>query len=539
MFLPNTLLFYLSYICFVLYTLPIRIVVVLKVSGGSGSTMATRNGKKKEGHIVMAPFMAQGHLIPFLALARQIQERSSFNITIATTPLNIQYLQSAISTTFSNSSNNNISLAELPFNCTQHGLPPNIENTEKLPFTDMIKLFHASLSLEAPLRSLVSKITTEEGHPPLCIISDVFLGWVTNVAKSLGTRNITFTTCGAYGTLAYISIWSNLPHRKTDSDEFWVPGFPQSYRFHRSQLHRFIRYADGSDSWSKFFPPQIALSMKSNGWICNTVEKIEPLGLQLLRDYIGLPVWTVGPLLPPPSAALKGSNSKYRAGKEPGIALEACIEWLDLKDEKSVLYISFGSQNTISASQMMALAEGLEESGRPFVWVIRPPFGFDTNGEFREEWLPEGFEERMRNSKRGLLVHKWGPQLEILSHKSTGIFLSHCGWNSVMESLIHGVPILGWPLAAEQAFNAKMLVEEMGVGVELTRTVETVISGEDVKKVIEMVMDQEGKGKEMKEKANEIAIHMREATVEKGEEKGSSVRAMDDFVRTILQSKAL
>ncbi|WJX64408.1 hypothetical protein P8452_49190 [Trifolium repens] len=484
---------------------------------------------KKKGHIVMIPFMAHGHLIPFLALARKIQETTnSFTITIATTPLNIQHLKSAISTTISS-----INLAELSFNHSQHGLPPNIENTEKLPLTDVIKLFHASTSLETPLSSLILKIIEQEGQPPVCIISDVFLGWVTNVAKSLGTRNITFTTCGAYGTMAYISIWSNLPHRKTDSDEFSVPGFPKNYRFHKSQMHRYLRQADGTDTWSKFFISQIALSMKSDGWICNTVEEIETFGLQLLRNYLQLPIWCVGPLLP--STTIKGSNSKHRAGKESGIALEECIEWLDLKEENSVLYISFGSQNTISASQMMALAEGLEESEKLFIWVIRPPFGFDMNGEFKAEWLPERFEERMKHSKRGLLVHKWGPQLEILLHKSTGAFLSHCGWNSVLESLSFGVPIIGWPLAAEQAYNAKMLVEEMGVSVQLTRTVESVISKEDVKRVIEIVMDQEGTGKEIKDKANEIAVHMREATLEKGEEKGSSLRAMDDFVRTILQ----
>lgn len=184
---------------------------------------------EKKPHIVMTPFMAHGHLIPFLALARKIQETATtFKITIATTPLNIQHLKSAISNTFSSSNNDiSINLAELPFNHSQYGLPPNVENTEKLPLTDIIKLFHASTSLEAPLSSLISKITQQEGQPPICIISDVFLGWATNVAKSLGTRNISFTTCGAYGTLAYISIWCNLPHRKTDSDEFWVPGTPK------------------------------------------------------------------------------------------------------------------------------------------------------------------------------------------------------------------------------------------------------------------------------------------------------------------------
>ncbi|KAG2391050.1 hypothetical protein LR48_Vigan07g042500 [Vigna angularis] len=484
---------------------------------------------KKNGHIVMIPFMAQGHIIPFLQLARQIKHKTTLNITIANTPLNIQYLRSALSST----SPDQIRLAELHFNSTQHGLPPNVENTEKLPLSHIGKLFNSSLSLEAPLRSLIAQITEEEGHPPLCLISDVFLGWVNSVATSLCIRNLCFTTCGAYGTLAYISIWSNLPHRKTDSDMFWVPGFPQNYRFHRTQLHKFLRQADGTDEWSQFFIPQIALSMNSDGWICNTVEEIEPLGLQLLRKYVQRPVWTVGPLLP------SAKGSKHRAGKESGIALEACMEWLDLKDENSVVYVSFGSQNTISASQMMALAEGLEESGRSFIWVVRPPVGFDIDGEFKEEWLPKGFEERMRDTKKGLLVQKWGPQLEILSHKSTGVFLSHCGWNSVLESLGHGVPMIGWPLAAEQAYNVKMLVEEMGVAVELTRTVESTITGEVVQKVIDIVMDQEGKGKDMKDRANEIAAHMRDATTEKGEEKGSSVRAMDDLVTTILSPKPL
>ncbi|CAL0321554.1 unnamed protein product [Lupinus luteus] len=138
--------------------------------------------RKGEGyHIVLVPFTAHGHIIPFLALARQIRERTNLTITIATTPLNIQYLHSAISS----SPHNNIHLAELPFNSNLNGLPSNIENIEKLPLPHITKLFHASKSLGTPLRSLLSKITQQEGHPPLCIISDVFLGWVSNVVKVL------------------------------------------------------------------------------------------------------------------------------------------------------------------------------------------------------------------------------------------------------------------------------------------------------------------------------------------------------------------
>ena len=488
----------------------------------------------------MLPFMAHGHLIPFLALARQIQQRTGFTITIASTKLNIQYLRSTISTDSNSQSLFNIRFAELPFNSTDHDLPPNSENTENLSLGNIGKLFHASISLKDPVLHLVNDIIHQEGKPPLCIISDVFFGWATELAKSVNTVNVTFTTGGAYGTLAYVSVWLNLPHRSSDSDEFKVPGFPESYRFHRSQLHQYIRDADGKDLWSRFMQTQISQSFGSIGWLCNSVEEIEPLGFDLLRKYLRLPVWSIGPLIPP--VLLKNTSSsgvsfsKQHAGKRPGLTTEKCIEWLDLHGPGSVLYISFGSQNTIGLSQMMELAIGLEDSGVSFIWVIRPPIGFDMKSEFRDEWLPEGFEERMKQSKRGLLVRNWAPQLDILSHKSTGAFLSHCGWNSVLESLSQGVPILGWPMAAEQAYNSKMLMEEMGASVELTRGSQGIIVGKEVKRVIELVLEKEGKGKDMRNKAVEVKKQLRAAVSDETQNKGSSVKAMDDFVRTILSN---
>jgi hypothetical protein len=126
---------------------------------------------------------------------------------------------------------------------------------------------------------------------------------------------------------------------------------------------------------------------------------------------------------------------------------------------RSVLYVSFGSQNSITSGQTRELALGLEASGRPFLWVVRPPLEFDAKDGFNPEWLPAGFEARAR---MGLLVRGWAPQEQVLAHPSSGAFLSHCGWNSVLKSLSRGVPLLGWPLGAEQFFKAK-LVAEWGV----------------------------------------------------------------------------
>ncbi|KAJ6683849.1 hypothetical protein OIU85_007536 [Salix viminalis] len=241
---------------------------------------------KSNEQIVMLPFLAHGHLIPFIALARQIHQATGFRISIASTPLNIQYLSSTFNSSSDEPENDHITLLELPFCSADNGLPPNTESTENLSLDAIGKFLSASQSLRAPFHSLVSDISAKQGHPPLCIISDVFFGWASEVANSLGTVNVTFSTGGAYGTLAYSSIWLNLPHRgRGDSDEFYSPGFPDRCRFHITQLHHFLRNADGTDSWSKFFQSQISFSMQSAGWLCNTVEEFEPAGLEWLREF--------------------------------------------------------------------------------------------------------------------------------------------------------------------------------------------------------------------------------------------------------------
>ncbi|KAJ8431464.1 hypothetical protein Cgig2_014957 [Carnegiea gigantea] len=454
-------------------------------------------------HILMLPFMAQGHIRPFIELAHRLQARTQtrtrthFTITILTTPLNADLIRRQLTTT------STIQIAELPFNAADHGLPAGVENTDKLPFSLIVTLFHASSSLEPHLRHFIAT-RFSPCKPPLCIVFDVFLGWVDAVARSFGSTGVAFTTGGAYGTAAYMSLWLDLPHRNfSDDEDFPLPGFPENHRYRRSQLHRFLRYADGSDQWSQFFQPQLRFSMGSSGWLCNSVEEIEPLGFEILRNYLKSPVWAVGPLIPDPPPVDKSSSS-----------CEKCIQWLNSQKPDSVLYISFGSQNTISPTQMMELAMGLELSGKPFLWVIRPPFGFDINGEFRPEWLPDGFQERVKNNNQGMLVHKWGPQMQILGHESTG----------------------------EQAYNSKMLVEEMAVAVELTTGLEGKVSKEAVKRVVELVLEREegSGGEEMKKKAVEAGKKLRDAVREEEDGlgfKGSSIKAMDEFLDAIVSDR--
>ncbi|KAI3966276.1 hypothetical protein MKX01_027444 [Papaver californicum] len=511
--------------------------------------MSTQKQEEEGDHIIMIPFMAQGHFTRFLALAKFIsQRRPDTKITIVSTPLNVRRLQS----TLKNSETHNICLAELPFSSTDHGLPPNSENCDSLPPHLITTLLYASQTLKPSFDNFITETIRTEKRLPNCIIFDFFLGWAQDTAKSVGTFSFGFTP-GGYGTAMYFSTWLSFPRDKDgDSndliEEFHVPKFPITCRLHISQLSQ-----PGSDievaAFAKFCRTQISFSQKSDGMLCNSIEEIDVVGLEALRKHMeSKPVWPIGPLLP--SFLLQGNNQNKkngsvvphsRTGKEFGISPESCIEWLNHQKPSSVLFISFGSQNTISPPKMKELALGLEKSGKCFIWVLKPPRGYENTSEFESEWLPEGFVERVTETKIGFLVKNWAPQLEILCHRSTGAFLSHCGWNSVLESLSQGVPIIGWPLFAEQPYNSKMLQEEMGVSVELARGDETELCSEDVKKVIEQVMDG-SKGEEMRNKAaviaEKIGAAMREYTDEAGgHQKGSSIRSIDDFLATIISEK--
>jgi hydroquinone glucosyltransferase len=148
----------------------------------------------------------------------------------------------------------------------------------------------------------------------------------------------------------------------------------------------------------------------------------------------------------------------------------ACLEWLDRQPEDSVVYVSFGTGGALSVEQTVELAAGLEASGHKFLWVVRMP-SLDGNpcalgtvpGDKDDPlaWLPEGFLERTRD--QGLAVAAWAPQVRVLSHRATAAFVSHCGWNSTLESVAAGVPMVAWPLYAEQKTNAAILTEVTGV----------------------------------------------------------------------------
>ncbi|KAL2557206.1 UDP-glycosyltransferase 92A1 [Forsythia ovata] len=470
--------------------------------------------------------MAQSHIIPFLALAQQI-ELKGYTITFVNTSLNIKKLKKNFP------SKSSIRLLEIPFNAAEHGLPPEAENSDSLPYNLVLRLLEATSSLEQPFRKLLFDLVEKGGgEKPVCVVADFIFEWTAHVTREFGVFHAIFSCTGGFGMACYYSMWLNLPHKHTESLDFVLPDFPEAGKFHVTQLSPALLVAEEGDPFTTFQRKIFPYWSKSDGILFNSIEELDKTGLMYFRRKLGIPVWGVGPIL-------LSEHDRSRTSRKPAISPALCVEWLDKKQPNSVLYISFGFQNTISASQMMQLAKALDSSQTNFIWVVRPPLGYDMNAEFvPQDWLPEGFLQHIEDQEKGLIVDKFAPQMEILSHKSTAAFLSNCGWNSVLESLKNGVPLIGWPMAAEQYYNAKYLVEEAGVCVEVARGTNFEVRQEEIMEKIELVMGDNYKSKEMKRKACEIKEIIKDATRDEESYKGSSVKAMEElFIAALLRKE--
>ncbi|KAJ3679974.1 hypothetical protein LUZ60_016252 [Juncus effusus] len=435
-------------------------------------------------HVVLFPFPAHGHITPLLALANRVHHfHPDLAITLVCTPRNIDSIRSSLPPS------SPLNLHSLSFSPSDYGLPDTESTVDLLPHQFTL-FFEATESLRPPFDDFIAK-TSKKSR--VCVISDMFFGWTVDVARKYDVFHSIFLGMSAFSGAVFLSLWMSLPQIHTQDDQFPLPEYPEVI-VDRSQLAIYMLLVNGTDPLSMFVHRQFSSFYETDLLLVNTIEEIEPVGLGMLRKNFKVPVSPIGSLMRAPSPSALNSEKDLEIFK-----------WLNSKAPASVLYISFGSQDSINANQMMELAIGLEESGKPFIWVIRPPLGVDMKDGFKDEWLPHGFKERTKKENRGIFVHGWAPQVEILSHKSTGAFLSHCGWNSVLESLNYGVPIIGWPLGADQPFNAKLL-ENLGVCVEVARNnmENSKVEKEKVAEVLEMVLGENEKGRKMRKKAGKI-----------------------------------
>lgn len=205
------------------------------------------------------------------------------------------------------------------------------------------------------------------------------------------------------------------------------------------------------------------------------------------------------------------------------------MDWLDKQAPRSVIYVSFGTTTSFRDEDVKEIAIGLEESKQKFIWVLRDADKADIfAGEGRRIELPQGFEERVR--EYGMVVRDWAPQVEILSHGSTGGFMSHCGWNSCFESLTMGVPIAAWPMHSDQPINAVFLTEILRTGliVREWKKREELVRASVIKNAVERLIASE-EGGEIRRRAEELSAALKKSM----EEGGECSKEMETFIAHI------
>lgn len=260
---------------------------------------------------------------------------------------------------------------------------------------------------------------------------------------------------------------------------------------------------------------------KSAGIIVNTFDSLEPIAIKAIADGLCLPnlptppVYCIGPLV---AAGGDGSHE--------------CLTWLHSQPSRSVVYLCFGSLGLFSSDQLKEIATGLEMSGHRFLWVVRNPPSSNKEDRFLPPpdpdlnlLLPEGFLDRTK--ERGFVVKNWVPQVAILNHKSIGGFVTHCGWNSVLEAVCAAVPMLAWPLYAEQRLNKVVLVEEMELALPMDESDDGRVAATEVEKRIRQLMESE-EGKAVRE----VAEARKEDAARAMSDNGSSRVALSKLVQS-------
>ncbi|KGN59015.1 UDP-glycosyltransferase 73C6 [Cucumis sativus] len=472
-------------------------------------------------HFLLFPFMAQGHMIPMIDLAKFLARRGAI-VTIVTTPLNSARFHSVLTRAID--SGHQIHVRELQFPSHQEtGLPEGCENVDLLPSLASISQFYRAISLlHQPSEKLFEQLTPR----PNCIISDMCIPWTFDISQKFHVPRLVFYSLSCFFLLCMRSLTTNYEflNSNPDSEFLTLPGLPSQVEFRRSQI-----FTSTDDYLIQYSFRMWEVDRQSYGVIVNVFEEMEP---EHVTEYIKgrespEKVWCVGPL----SLSNDNELDKAERGNKAIIDGHECIKWMDEQKPSSVVYVSLGSLCNLCTEQIKELGLGLVASNKPFIWVIRKA----NLTEALVKWMDEyEFEEKTKG--RGLVIRGWAPQVLILSHSAIGCFLTHCGWNSSVEGISAGVPMITWPLFADQLYNHKFIVEILKVGVsvgegtvgDLGGVQKVVVKREKVKEAIEMVMDGDG-SEERRKRCKEYGEKAKKAA----EEGGSSHRNLNRLVEDI------
>lgn len=398
-------------------------------------------------HFVFVPFLAQGHMLPMIDLAQLLAKRGVL-ATVIITPFNASRIKNTIDR--AGEAGLPIRFVPLRFPCAEAGLPECCENIDVIPSVELSKnFFEATSLLGQPLEAYLR----EQQPYPSCIVSDFCNPWTREVASRLGVPLFTFYAMCSFFLLGSHNIHHSSIH-DTIADEtepFVVPGLAHKIEVTKAQTPELF---PGTE-WENIREGIKAADRAADGMVVNSFSELEPWYVERYQEVMGKKVWALGPL----SLCNKDTADMAARGEKASIDKDRCLRWLDSMKPRSVVYVSFGTLTRVPPSQIIEIGAGLEASNHPFIWVIKEV----ENLPEVERWLSGDFVSR--TSAKGLIIKGWAPQVMILSHPAVGGFLTHCGWNSSLEAISAGVPMITWPFFGDQFLNERLIVDVLRTGV--------------------------------------------------------------------------
>ncbi|KAJ1696242.1 hypothetical protein LUZ63_004754 [Rhynchospora breviuscula] len=468
-------------------------------------------------HAVLIPQPAQGHVTPMLQLGKVLHSRG-FYITYVNSEYNHRrFLRSR------GGPGSLKGLKDFRFESIPDGLPLSDDDVTQ----DIAELcVSCTKHSAAPFRELLIRLNNSSENPPVsCVIADGVMSFAQRVAEELGILALVFWTTSACGFMGYLHFSELIQRGYTplkdesylingylDTPIHWIPGMRD---IRLKDIPSFIRTTNCDDIMLNFDGGEAQNALKAQGLILNTFESLEHEVISALRQRFRR-LYTVGPLplhvnkLQPSNLDSLGSNL-WKEDTE-------CLEWLNTQKPCSVVYVNFGSITIMTSEQLSEFAWGLANSMYPFLWVIRPDL---VSGD--KVTLPEEFISQTKD--RGVLA-SWCPQEKVLSHPSVAVFLTHSGWNSTLESICCGVPMICWPFFAEQPTNCRYVCSKWEIGLEIDANVKQ----DEVESIVREALEGD-KGKAMRLKAVEWKEKVEEA-IEHGKHSSGDLENLIQFLLT-------
>ncbi|XP_034701425.1 anthocyanidin 3-O-glucosyltransferase 2-like [Vitis riparia] len=400
----------------------------------------------KQNELIFIPFPIMGHLGPTVEIAKLLAQRDRrFSITIFIMNIPFEFLDSMTKDSDS-------------YSIRFVTLPPVEVSSEAMSDPFLSEFVKASIPL---VRDAVHELTRSNSVRLAGFVIDMCCTHMIDLADEFGVPSYLFFPSSAafLGFLLHLQFLHdyeglNLDEFKDSNAELEVPSYANSVPGKVFPSVMFDKEVNGAEL--PLYHMRRFRQVK--GIMANTFIELESHAIQSFSGSTVPPVYPVGPIL----------NTRMGFGEDQQNA-SAIMSWLDDQPPSSVVFLCFGSMGSFGADQIKEIAHGLDHSGHRFLWSLRQPplkgkMELPSDYENIEEVLPEGFLHR--TARIGKVIG-WAPQVAVLAHSAVGGFVSHCGWNSLIESIWYGVPVATWPMYGEQQINAFQMIKDLGLAEEI------------------------------------------------------------------------